>query len=163
PAAQLLHGAVVTSSFPGSAWERTLARLCLATPERGRASQPCVPRRSLGTRDEGINPMDAVARVFRLVFVGNWHLTLALALGLAALCGLLPRVQPSPPILGATLGGLALLLASVLLVRADVFQPEAFLFYAFSAIAVVGGALLVTQSNPVYAALSFVLVVLSTC
>jgi NADH:ubiquinone oxidoreductase subunit 6 (subunit J) len=107
--------------------------------------------------------MDAVARVFRLVFVDNWHLTLVLALGLVAVYRLLPRVPRSPAILGATLGGLALLLASVLLVRADVFQPEAFLFYAFSAIAVVGGALLVTQSNPVYAALSFVLVVLSTC
>ncbi len=37
------------------------------------------------------------------------------------------------------------------------------LFYAFSAIAVLAGGLLVTQSNPARAALSFALVVLSTC
>src|SRR5262249_56183228 len=37
------------------------------------------------------------------------------------------------------------------------------LFYAFAALAVAGGVLLVTHHNPVYAALSFSLVVLSTC
>jgi NADH:ubiquinone oxidoreductase subunit 6 (subunit J) len=41
--------------------------------------------------------------------------------------------------------------------------PELLLFYAFSTIAVVSGGLLVTQRNPVRAALSFALVVLSTC
>jgi NADH:ubiquinone oxidoreductase subunit 6 (subunit J) len=37
------------------------------------------------------------------------------------------------------------------------------LFYGFSGIAVVSGGLLLTQHNPVHAALSFALVVLSTC
>src|SRR5262249_42599342 len=40
---------------------------------------------------------------------------------------------------------------------------ETVLFYAFSAVAILGGALLVTHHNPVYAALAFALVVLSTC
>ena len=40
---------------------------------------------------------------------------------------------------------------------------ETVLFYAFSGIAIVSGALLVTQRNPARAALSFALVVLSTC
>jgi NADH:ubiquinone oxidoreductase subunit 6 (subunit J) len=37
------------------------------------------------------------------------------------------------------------------------------LFYTFSALAVLGGALLVTQRNPAHAALSFALVILNTC
>ena len=41
--------------------------------------------------------------------------------------------------------------------------PETILFYVFSAIAIVVGVLLVTQRNPARAALSFALVVLSTC
>ena len=41
--------------------------------------------------------------------------------------------------------------------------PESFLFYVFSASAVVVGGMLVTQRNPARAALSFALVVLSTC
>src|SRR5262249_39370220 len=62
PAASGLNEAAVFS-FPGSAWGRTTARLCLATglPQkascsrpgrrpRGRASPTCVPRQSLGTR-----------------------------------------------------------------------------------------------------------------
>jgi NADH:ubiquinone oxidoreductase subunit 6 (subunit J) len=41
--------------------------------------------------------------------------------------------------------------------------PEVVLFYVFSGIAVVSGVLLVTQRNPARAALSFALVVLSSC
>ena len=76
-AGKALGRIVLESSFPGSAWERTSARLCLAeapqtschwdwpaasectqilpegmTPncgQRGRASRKCVPRQSLGT------------------------------------------------------------------------------------------------------------------
>jgi NADH:ubiquinone oxidoreductase subunit 6 (subunit J) len=50
----------------------------------------------------------------------------------------------------------------VFLVRTGV-SVEAVLFYSFSAIAVVAGVLLVTQTNPARAALSFALVVLATC
>src|SRR5207237_6313103 len=59
--------------------------------------------------------------------------------------------------------GLSILLAGWLLIRGGSADPETILFYAFSGIAVVSGGLLVTQRNPVRAALSFALVVLSTC
>ena len=54
----LRSGRMSFHSFPGSAWERKAARLCLASGsgplrlrarKRGRASCPCVPRQSLGT------------------------------------------------------------------------------------------------------------------
>ena len=58
---------------------------------------------------------------------------------------------------------LALVLAGWLVVGFGALTPESFLFYVFSASAVGFGALLVTQRNPARAALSFALVVLSTC
>jgi NADH:ubiquinone oxidoreductase subunit 6 (subunit J) len=42
-------------------------------------------------------------------------------------------------------------------------SPEAVLFYAFSGFAVVSAGLMITLTNPVHAALSFAMVVLSTC
>src|SRR5207237_4293627 len=59
--------------------------------------------------------------------------------------------------------GLSILPAGWLLIRGGSADPETILLYAFSRIAVVSGGLLVTQRNPVRAALSFALVVLSTC
>jgi len=88
---------------------------------------------------------------------------LPVGLGLAAVYLLLPRVRRYPPLWGGALGGLALLLAGGFIVRVGVFRPEVFLFYAFSAIAIVSGVLLVIQANPVHAAISFALVVLSSC
>jgi NADH-quinone oxidoreductase subunit J len=41
--------------------------------------------------------------------------------------------------------------------------PETILFYAFSGLAIIFGTLMITQRNPVHAALSFAMVVLSTC
>src|SRR5205807_7295633 len=58
---------------------------------------------------------------------------------------------------------LAILLGGWLLVRSSSAWVETVLFYALSAIAVLASGLLVTQRNPVRAALSFALVVLSTC
>src|SRR5207249_7138065 len=69
----------------------------------------------------------------------------------------------SAPLWGGAAGGLAVVLAGWLLIRADVAPAEKVLFYAFVGIAVVAGGLLVTQSNPAYGALAFALVVLSTC
>src|SRR5262249_46582302 len=97
-------------------------------------------------------------------FVGLfWPVLLAVALGLAAGYLLLPPPRGYPALWGAVAGVLGLIVAGWLLIRAEVFSAEAVLFYGFSALAVVGGVLLVTQRNPVYAALSFALVVLSTC
>src|SRR5262249_44675875 len=56
-----------------------------------------------------------------------------------------------------------LLLAGSLCIRSAGVSAESVLFYLFSGVAVVAGGLLVTQHSPVRAALSFALVVLSTC
>jgi NADH:ubiquinone oxidoreductase subunit 6 (subunit J) len=92
-----------------------------------------------------------------------WPVLLPAVLGLAGIYLLLPRARRFPPLYGAALGGAALVLAGIFLVRASAALPETILFYAFAAVAVVGGVLLVTHHNPVYAALAFALVVLSTC
>src|SRR5437660_3589138 len=88
---------------------------------------------------------------------------LPVVLGLIGVYLLLPRVRPYPTIWGGAASGLALLLAGLLLIRSGMAVPENLLFYCFSAIAIVSGGLLITQRNPVHAALSFALVVLSTC
>jgi NADH-quinone oxidoreductase subunit J len=72
----------------------------------------------------------------------------------------LPRVRQSRPAWVAAGLGLGLMLTTV---QGTGIWPETLLFYSFAAVAVLGGIFLVTQSNPVYAALSFALVVLSTC
>src|SRR5262245_23172854 len=85
------------------------------------------------------------------------------ALGFIGVYWLLPQVKGSRPLLGTILGGGALALAGWLLLRHDGILPERILFYAFAALAVIGGGLMLGQRNPVHAALSFALVVLSTC
>src|SRR5262245_57702343 len=94
---------------------------------------------------------------------GLGSMILPVGLGLVAVYLLLPRVRRYPPLWGGALGGVALLSAGWLIVSVGVLTAEALLFYAFSAIAIVAGTMLVTQSNPVHAALAFALVVLSTC
>lgn len=85
------------------------------------------------------------------------------ALGFGAIYWLLPRPHRYRPLLGALLGAAALLLAGMFLTTQVGVVVETLLFYTFAAIAVGSGGLLVTQRNPVYAALAFALVVLSTC
>jgi NADH:ubiquinone oxidoreductase subunit 6 (subunit J) len=92
-----------------------------------------------------------------------WPILPPLAAGAGSIYLLLPRPRPYPKLWGVLLGGLALLLAGWLVLRAGTFDPETVLFYTFSAVAVVSGTLLVTQHNPARAALSFALVVLSSC
>ncbi len=83
--------------------------------------------------------------------------------GLAAVYLLLPRPRPINRAIGSALAGAALVSAGWLLIRPRAFDPETVLFYAFAGLAVISGGLLITQRNPVHAALSFALVVLSTC
>jgi NADH:ubiquinone oxidoreductase subunit 6 (subunit J) len=93
-----------------------------------------------------------------------WPIALPLLAGGAGVYLLLPRPQAHPARRwGAGLGLLALVLAGVLLTRSGVVSPETVLFWSFSAIGIIAGVLLVTQHNPARAALSFTLVVLSTC
>jgi NADH:ubiquinone oxidoreductase subunit 6 (subunit J) len=92
-----------------------------------------------------------------------WPVLLPTVVGLAAVYLLLPRVRRYPPLWGGVLAGLGLALAGWLLIRTDTALPETVLFYSFAGIALVSGGLLITLSNPVHAALSFALVVLSTC
>jgi NADH-quinone oxidoreductase subunit J len=90
-------------------------------------------------------------------------IVLPILVGGAAIYLLLPRPKAYPLLWGTGLGLFALVLAGIYLTRTGSVTPETILFWSFSAIGIVSGALLVTQSNPARAALSFTLVVLSTC
>ncbi|MBM4073384.1 MAG: hypothetical protein FJ271_31345 [Planctomycetes bacterium] len=92
-----------------------------------------------------------------------WLALLPAALGFVGVYCLLPQAKGGRPMLGTLLGGAALALTGWLLLRHDGILPERILFYAFSALAIVGGGMVLAQRNPVHAALSFALVVLSTC
>jgi NADH-quinone oxidoreductase subunit J len=84
-------------------------------------------------------------------------------LGGAAVYLLLPRPHPLVRWSGWVSAALALGAAGFGLIHAAKPDPETILFYAFAGLAVVAGGMLVCQKNPVHAALSFALVVLSTC
>jgi NADH:ubiquinone oxidoreductase subunit 6 (subunit J) len=75
---------------------------------------------------------------------------------------LLPKPRPRAVLAGGILALLALLILGVLLSPVTL-SPESFLFYVFSAVAIVSGCLLIVQRNPARAALAFALVVVSTC
>jgi NADH:ubiquinone oxidoreductase subunit 6 (subunit J) len=92
-----------------------------------------------------------------------WALVVCAALGFAAIYLLLPRPRRWTAWWGALTGTVALLLTGWLLIRPGGPWPETVLFYIFSTVAIIAGALLITQTNPARAALSFALVVLSTC
>jgi NADH:ubiquinone oxidoreductase subunit 6 (subunit J) len=96
-----------------------------------------------------------------------WPVLVPVALGLAAVYLLLPRARRYPPVWGGLLGGLAVVVAGWWLIHFEADSgkdvTEAVLFYAFAGLAVLSAGLMVAHSNPVYAALSFAMVVLSTC
>src|SRR5260370_41967397 len=99
-----------------------------------------------------------------------WQILLPGTLAFAGIYILLPRPRLLPRRLAAVriLTGAILLLLGLALAGRLLFRPggassETVLFYTFSALAIVAGGLLVTQRHPVHAALSFALVVLSTC
>jgi NADH:ubiquinone oxidoreductase subunit 6 (subunit J) len=96
--------------------------------------------------------------------IRQWPITLPAALGLVGIYFLLPKARRSTlSLLGAAAAAAALILGGWLLIGGKAATAETVLFFAFSGLAVVSGTLLVTQRNPVHAALSFALVVLSTC
>lgn len=88
----------------------------------------------------------------------------AVILGAAAVYILLPRARGGMPrLLGLSVATASILWTAAALVHARAVTAESVLFYGFSIIAVVAAGTMVTHRNPVHAALSFVLVILSTC
>lgn len=92
-----------------------------------------------------------------------WQLWLPLLLGALAVYLLLPRPRNYPRPLGALAAAAAILSAGWLLVHSETVSVELVLFYIFAALAVSAGGMMLAQSNPVHAALSFAIVVLSSC
>jgi NADH-quinone oxidoreductase subunit J len=92
-----------------------------------------------------------------------WPILVPVVLGFAAVYLLLPRAQRYPRLWGAAAAALALLAAGSLLVHAEMALAETILFYAFAGLAIGFGTLMITQHNPVHCALSFAMVVLSSC
>jgi NADH-quinone oxidoreductase subunit J len=93
----------------------------------------------------------------------GWPILLLALVGVIGIYLLMPQPGRRRLAWGALASGVALVAGGVLLIRAEMALAETILFYAFAGIAVVGGVMLITQINPVHAALSFALVVLSTC
>jgi NADH-quinone oxidoreductase subunit J len=97
-------------------------------------------------------------------FDGSLWGTIAIALlGFAAIYLLLPRPKKYPKSAALACALLGLILLAAVLSSGLTASVESLLFCLFSFIAVVSGGLLVTLDNPLRGALSFALVVLSTC
>jgi NADH:ubiquinone oxidoreductase subunit 6 (subunit J) len=84
-------------------------------------------------------------------------------LGLAGVYFLLPQPRVSRPVFGALLGVLAAILVGWVLIHNEAPLGETILFYCFSAMAIAGGGMMLSQRNPVHAALAFAVVIVSTC
>ena len=93
----------------------------------------------------------------------NWAVLLPVVIGFAAIYLLLPQASRRTPIWAGALAGFAVILGAALLVRNETVWQETLLFWAFAGGAVGSGVMMITQKNPVHAALSFAMVVLSTC
>jgi NADH-quinone oxidoreductase subunit J len=93
----------------------------------------------------------------------NWRLLVPLALGFIGVYLLLPRTRGKVPILAGAIAALGLVLAALWWTRYEGVWVEQLLFYIFSGLAVLGAGLMLSQHNPVHAALAFALVVLSSC
>ena len=93
----------------------------------------------------------------------HWLLLLPLLLATVALWGLMPRPGQGNRIFAALVGLAALASAGALWLRPSGLVVQDVLFYLFAAVAVTSAVLMITNRNPVYAALWFALVTLSTC
>ncbi len=95
--------------------------------------------------------------------VENELLPVPLVLGWLAVCWLLPRERPRSRLLGGVLAVAALLgLQSILLLPTGDLVRDV-MFYVFAAAAVLCAGLMITDKNPVYAALWFALTTLAVC
>ena len=93
----------------------------------------------------------------------NWALLIPLLLAAVAVWLLLPRPQAGRRWAGALLGFAALVWAGFSLLEPSGAAVPDVVFYLFATAAVVGGVLMITSRNPVYAALWFAVVTLSVC
>jgi NADH-quinone oxidoreductase subunit J len=93
----------------------------------------------------------------------KWLVLLPTALGFIAIYLLLPRARRMKPLWGGVLAALAMIFGAAVLIRTDALLVESLLFHSFAGLAIGSGVMMITQKNPVHAALSFALVVLSTC
>lgn len=95
---------------------------------------------------------------------GPWRFVPPLVLAAVAVYFLLPRARGRSVLWGSVCGVAALALGGFLCFRSGgAAIPESVLFYAFSALAVIGGAVMITQPNPARAAICFALVVMNVC
>jgi NADH:ubiquinone oxidoreductase subunit 6 (subunit J) len=92
-----------------------------------------------------------------------WPMLVPPLVGFVAIYLLLPQARHSRPLWAVAVGVLAVIVGAGVLIHSEQVFAETVLFWSFALVAVGGGGMMVTQSNPVYAALSFALVVLSTC
>jgi NADH:ubiquinone oxidoreductase subunit 6 (subunit J) len=95
--------------------------------------------------------------------VQNWPMLAASGLGLLAIFLLLPRPRRYSAVFGILAGILAIGLAGWALIRPEPVLVETILFYCFAGLAVLFGGMMITQTQPVRAALSFAMVILNTC
>lgn len=93
----------------------------------------------------------------------NGALLIPVCLGWLAIWWLLPREKPRSRILGALIGlGSLLALQNAFLPPAGVLVRD-IMFYLFSGTAILAAALMITDRNPVFAALWFALTTLAVC
>ena len=93
----------------------------------------------------------------------NGLLLIPLGLGWLAVWWLMPSVKQRPRILGGLAGLAAILMMQMMLLPPAGDLVRSALFFLFAAAAVISGALMVTDRNPVYSALWFALVTLAVC
>ena len=93
----------------------------------------------------------------------NWRIVLPLALGFVGVYLLLPRPKRTSAIVSGALAGVGLVLAGSWWTHFEGIWVEQILFYSFSGLAILGAGMMLSQKNPVHAALAFALVVLSSC
>lgn len=95
-------------------------------------------------------------------FGRHFHVFLPLAPGLFAVWGLLPKGRRQPLFVPVVAGVLFLLLAWPCWIHGTESALHQALFVVFSVVTIVAAAGMIAQSNPVYAALLFAMVILGT-
>lgn len=95
----------------------------------------------------------------------HWSLVIFVALGFAAVWILLPQARLRPVGAGLASGLIALIVGGNAFLQATGGEwfPADLLFYLFAGFAVLAAACMITHRNPVYSALWFAIVILSTC